>query len=98
MHEQPEVVGYTLFRFYDPTSGTLAFPKMPFDPAILPKLTIVAAGASYYAAMVAKYWIEGLARLSVEVDIASEFRYRNTVLPKGGAALFISQSGETLIR
>jgi glutamine---fructose-6-phosphate transaminase (isomerizing) len=96
IHEQPEVVGYTLFRYYDPVGGTLAFPKMPFDPATLPKLTIVAAGASYYAAMVAKYWLEGLARLSVEVDIASEFRYRNTVLAKGGAALFISQSGETL--
>ena len=96
IHEQPEVVGYTLFRYYDPTSGTLSFPDLPFDPATLPKLTIVAAGASYYAAMVAKYWLEGLARLSVEVDIASEFRYRNTVLPKDGAALFISQSGETL--
>ncbi len=96
IHEQPEVVGYTLFRYYDPVSGTLAFPEMPFDPASLPKLTIVAAGTSYYAAMVAKYWFEGLARLSVEVDIASEFRYRNTVLPEGGAALFISQSGESL--
>jgi glutamine---fructose-6-phosphate transaminase (isomerizing) len=96
IHEQPEVVGYTLFRYFDPTSGALAFPDLPFDPATLPKLTIVAAGASYYAAMVAKYWLEGLARLPVEVDIASEFRYRNTVLPKGGAALFISQSGETL--
>ena len=96
IHEQPEVIGYTLFRYYDPVSGTLAFPEMPFDPAALPKLTIVAAGTSYYAAMVAKYWFEGLARISVEVDIASEFRYRNTVLPEGGAALFISQSGESL--
>jgi len=96
IHEQPEVIGYTLFRYYDPVSGTLAFPEMPFDPATLPKLTIVAAGTSYYAAMVAKYWFEGLARISVEVDIASEFRYRNTVLPEGGAALFISQSGESL--
>jgi glutamine---fructose-6-phosphate transaminase (isomerizing) len=96
IHEQPDVVGYTLFKYYDPTSDALTFPELPFDPATLPKLTIVAAGASYYAAMVAKYWFEGLARLSVEVDIASEFRYRNTVLPKDGAALFISQSGETL--
>ena len=94
--EQPEVVGYTLFRYYDPTSGTMALPDFPFDPATLPKLTIVAAGTSYYAGMVAKYWFESLARLSVEVDIASEFRYRNTVLPKGGAALMISQSGESL--
>ena len=96
IYEQPEVVGYTLFRYYDPVGGTLAFPELPFDPATLPKLTIVAAGTSYFAAMVAKYWFEGLARLPVEVDIASEFRYRNTVLPKGGAALFISQSGESL--
>jgi glucosamine--fructose-6-phosphate aminotransferase (isomerizing) len=94
--EQPEVVGYTLFRYYDPTSGTMALPDFPFDPAALPKLTIVAAGTSYYAGMVAKYWFESLACLSVEVDIASEFRYRNTVLPKGGAALMISQSGESL--
>jgi glucosamine--fructose-6-phosphate aminotransferase (isomerizing) len=94
--EQPEVVGYTLFRYYDPTSGTMTLPEFPFDPVTLPKLTIVAAGTSYYAGMVAKYWFESLARLSVEVDISSEFRYRNTVLPKGGAALMISQSGESL--
>jgi glucosamine--fructose-6-phosphate aminotransferase (isomerizing) len=94
--EQPEVVGYTLFRYYDPTSGTMALPDFPFDPAALPKLTIVAAGTSYYAGMVAKYWFESLAHLSVEVDISSEFRYRSTVLPKGGAALMISQSGESL--
>jgi glucosamine--fructose-6-phosphate aminotransferase (isomerizing) len=94
--EQPEVVGYTLFRYYEPTSGTMALPEFPFDPATLPKLTIVAAGTSYYAGMVAKYWFESLAHLSVEVDISSEFRYRSTVLPKGGAALMISQSGESL--
>jgi len=96
IHEQPEVVGYTLFHYYDPSSGSFLFPDLPFDPRDLPKLTIVAAGTSFYAAAVAKYWFEGLARLPIEIDIASEFRYRKTVLPKGGAALFISQSGESL--
>jgi glucosamine--fructose-6-phosphate aminotransferase (isomerizing) len=74
----------------------MKMPEVAFNPVLLPKLTIVAAGTSYYAGMIAKYWLEGLARLPVEVDIASEFRYRNSVLPDGGAALFISQSGESL--
>ena len=96
IHEQPEVIGYTLSAFYDPNSNYMKMPKVAFNPGLLPKLTIVAAGTSYYAGMIAKYWLEGLARLAVEVDIASEFRYRNSVLPDGGAALFISQSGESL--
>ena len=96
IHEQPEVIGYTVSAFYDPNSGLMKMPTFSFNPSTLSKLTIVAAGTSYYAGMVAKYWLEGIARLSVEVDIASEFRYRNTVLPKEGAALFISQSGESL--
>ena len=96
IHEQPEVIGYTLSAFYDPNSNYMKMPKVAFNPGLLPKLTIVAAGTSYYAGMIAKYWLEGLARLPVEVDIASEFRYRNSVLPEGGAALFISQSGESL--
>ena len=96
IHEQPEVIGYTVSAFYDPNSGLMKMPTFSFNPSTLSKLTIVAAGTSYYAGMVAKYWLEGIARLPVEVDIASEFRYRNTVLPKEGAALFISQSGESL--
>ena len=96
IHEQPEVIGYTLSAFYDPNSNYMKMPKVAFNPGLLPKLTIVAAGTSYYAGMIAKYWLESLARLPVEVDIASEFRYRNSVLPDGGAALFISQSGESL--
>lgn len=96
IHEQPEVIGYTLSAFYDPNLNCMKIPKVAFNPGLLPKLTIVAAGTSYYAGMIAKYWLEGLARLPVEVDIASEFRYRNSVLPDGGAALFISQSGESL--
>ncbi|MDC0158679.1 glutamine--fructose-6-phosphate transaminase (isomerizing) [Rhodospirillaceae bacterium] len=96
IHEQPEVIGYTLSAFYDPNSSCMKMPEFAFDPFSLPKLTIIAAGTSYFAGMIAKYWFEGIARLPVEVDIASEFRYRNTVLPEGGAALFISQSGESL--
>ena len=96
IHEQPEVIGYTLSAFYDPNSNYMKMPKVAFNPGLLPKLTIVAAGTSYYAGMIAKYWLEGLARLPVEDDIASEFRYRNSVLLDGGAALFISQSGESL--
>ena len=74
----------------------VGLPALPFDFKTLPKLTIVACGTSSYAGMVAKYWFEGLARLPVEVDIASEFRYRDPPFVKGGAALFISQSGETI--
>ena len=96
IHEQPEAIGYTLYRYLDPASGTLRFPALPFDPASLPRLTIVAAGTSFYAGMVAKYWFERLARLPVDVDIASEFRYRDPVLVPGGAALAISQSGESI--
>ena len=96
IHEQPEVIGYTFAHYHDPINGKMIFPKFPFQSITLPKLTIIAAGTSFYAGMVAKYWFEELARLPVEIDIASEFRYRNTVLPKGGAALFISQSGESL--
>ncbi|MBH68907.1 MAG: glutamine--fructose-6-phosphate transaminase (isomerizing) [Rhodospirillaceae bacterium] len=96
IHEQPNAVSSTLASYYDLTTGKIRLPDFNFDPTKVPKLTIVAAGTSYYAGMVAKYWFEGLARLPVEVDIASEFRYREPVLPAGGVALFISQSGESL--
>ncbi len=93
--EQPAVIGETLNSFFNPKSRTITLPNLPFDWKALPKVTIVACGTSFYAAMVAKYWFESLAGLAVEVDIASEFRYRSMPLPKGGLALFISQSGET---
>jgi glucosamine--fructose-6-phosphate aminotransferase (isomerizing) len=69
--------------------------KLPFDFATLPRLTISACGTAYYAGLVAKYWFEKYARLPVDVDVASEFRYREPPVEKGGLALFISQSGET---
>ncbi|WP_373086473.1 glutamine--fructose-6-phosphate transaminase (isomerizing) [Sneathiella sp.] len=93
--EQPAVMGETLNSFFNPKSRTITLPDLPFDWNTLPKVTIVACGTSFYAAMIAKYWFEGIANLAVEVDIASEFRYRHMPLPKGGLALFISQSGET---
>jgi glutamine---fructose-6-phosphate transaminase (isomerizing) len=77
-------------------SRTVSLPQMPFDWKTLPKLTIVGCGTAYYAGMVAKYWFERVAQLPVEIDIGSEFRYREGPLPEGGAALFVSQSGETI--
>ncbi|TNE34732.1 MAG: glutamine--fructose-6-phosphate transaminase (isomerizing) [Alphaproteobacteria bacterium] len=93
--EQPAVMGETLNAFFNPKSRTITLPDLPFDWNDLPKVTIVACGTSFYAAMIAKYWFESIADLNVEVDIASEFRYRQMPLKKGGLALFISQSGET---
>ena len=95
IHEQPEVIGHTLGSVINPLDRTVTLPGLPFDLAAVPKLTIVACGTASYAAHVAKYWIESLARLGVEIDIASEFRYREAALPKGGLAVFVSQSGET---
>ena len=94
--EQPGVLGDTLQAYVNPLTRTVHLPDLPFDWAKLPKLTIVACGTAYLAGMVAKYWFEQLARLNVEIDIASEFRYREAPLPEGGAALFVSQSGETV--
>ncbi len=93
--EQPQVIGDTLHTFLNPASGTLTLPDLPFDPTALPKITVIACGTAFHAGLIAKYWIERLARIPVEVDIASEFRYRAMDMPPGGLALFISQSGET---
>lgn len=96
IHEQPTVIGDTIHAYFNPAERSIQLPEMPFDFKDIPKVSIVACGTSYYAAMTAKYWFETVARLPVDVDIASEFRYRDTPLPEGGAALFISQSGETM--
>ena len=96
IHEQPQVIGDTLSAFINPGSRTVALPKLPFDPAQIPSITIVACGTAYFAGLVAKYWFEHLARIPVDVDIGSEFRYRTPPLPDGGLGLFISQSGETV--
>ena len=94
--EQPAVIGDTLHAFINPATQTIKLPDMPFSFADVTRLTIVACGTSYYAGLVAKHWVERYAGLGVDVDVASEFRYRCPPLPKGGVALFISQSGETL--
>lgn len=94
--EQPAVIGDTLHAFINPATRTIKLPDMPFSFNDVSRLTIVACGTSYYAGMVAKHWIERYAGLGVDIDIASEFRYRCPPLPKGGVALFLSQSGETL--
>jgi glucosamine--fructose-6-phosphate aminotransferase (isomerizing) len=93
--EQPEVIGGTLNTMLNPATRTITLQHLPFDLAEISRVTIIACGTSYYAGMVARYWIEKLARIGVEVDIASEFRYRAPALAQGGLAVFISQSGET---
>ena len=95
IYEQPAVIGDTLHSFLNPLTRTVRLPDLRIDWAAVPKLTIVACGTSFFAGLVAKYWLEGMAGLPVEADIASEFRYREAAMPKGGVALFISQSGET---
>ena len=93
--EQPTVVAQTLRSYIRQVDQSVALPQMDFDLSKINRVTIVACGTSYYAGMVAKYWFEQFARLPVDIDVASEFRYRDPVLEPGGLALFISQSGET---
>lgn len=93
--EQPTVVAQTLQSYIRPLEQQVALPQMDFDLRDIKRVTIVACGTSYYAGMVAKYWFETFARVPVDLDFASEFRYRDPVLEPGGLALFISQSGET---
>jgi glucosamine--fructose-6-phosphate aminotransferase (isomerizing) len=93
--EQPTVVAQTLSSYIRPLEQTVALPQMDFDLSEIDRITIVACGTSFYAGMVAKYWFETFARVPVDIDVASEFRYRDPVLQPGGLALFISQSGET---
>ncbi|HTJ59351.1 MAG TPA: glutamine--fructose-6-phosphate transaminase (isomerizing) [Devosiaceae bacterium] len=94
--EQPETITHTLTHYVDMAEEAVALKdRLPFDFAELPRLTISACGTGYLAGLVSKYWFERYARLPVDVDVASEFRYREPPLDRGGVALFISQSGET---
>ncbi|WP_298465024.1 glutamine--fructose-6-phosphate transaminase (isomerizing) [uncultured Erythrobacter sp.] len=93
--DQPTVVAQTLASYLRRDDNSVALPQFDFDLSAIRRLTIVACGTSYYAGMVAKYWFEQFARVPVDIDVASEFRYREPVLEEGGLALFISQSGET---
>src|SRR5712672_1123310 len=96
IHEQPEVVGHTLARYVDMATERVTMPvTLPFDWKDIQRISITACGTASYAGYIAKYWIERLGRLPVELDVASEFRYREAPLRKGDLAIFISQSGET---
>ena len=96
IHEQPEVVGHTLARYIDMATDRVMLPlKLPFDFKNIQRISITACGTASYAGYIAKYWFERLARVPVELDVASEFRYREAPLRKSDLAIFISQSGET---
>src|SRR6201998_1865702 len=96
IHEQPEVVGHTLARYVDMATERVVLPReLPFDFRDIQRISITACGTASYAGFVGKYWFERLSRIPVELDVASEFRYREAPLHKGDLAIFISQSGET---
>lgn len=96
MFEQPGVVGETLSAYLPASTRRVTFPDLPFNLAAIDRLTLVACGTSFYAAQIAEYWIEKLSGVPVDIDIASEFRYREPPLSANGLSLFISQSGETV--
>jgi len=95
IHEQPEVISHTLAHYLDFANGGVKPFETPFDFARIDRMAVSACGTAYLAGLVGKYWLERYARLPVDIDIASEFRYREMPLSKGSAALFVSQSGET---
>jgi glucosamine--fructose-6-phosphate aminotransferase (isomerizing) len=95
IHEQPEVVGHTLAHYLDMSAEQVRMPALPFDFREINRISISACGTAYYAGLVAKYWFERFARLPVEIDVASEFRYREAPFSPGGLAISVSQSGET---
>ncbi len=95
IHEQPEVIAHTIAHYADLSERRIDIPNLEVDLASLTRVTLCACGTAFYAGLVAKYWFEQIARLPVEIDVASEFRYREAPLPDNGLAIFISQSGET---
>ncbi|MCT8999562.1 glutamine--fructose-6-phosphate transaminase (isomerizing) [Chelativorans intermedius] len=95
IHEQPEVIAHTLAHYLDFASGGVKNFETPFDFAAIDRLAVSACGTAYLAGLIGKYWFERYARLPVDIDIASEFRYREMPLSQKSAALFVSQSGET---
>jgi glucosamine--fructose-6-phosphate aminotransferase (isomerizing) len=96
IHEQPRVVGRTLAQYIDVAGGTI---KMPDDVELdfrgINRISITACGTAFYAGLIARYWFERYAGLPVEIDVASEFRYRDVPFDPGNLAIFVSQSGET---
>jgi glucosamine--fructose-6-phosphate aminotransferase (isomerizing) len=97
IYEQPAVISDTLNTFINPSTGHISLPNEVIEALLrAPRLTLIACGTAYYACMVAKYWFETIARVPCEIDVASEFRYREAPLPSDGVSIFVSQSGETL--
>jgi glucosamine--fructose-6-phosphate aminotransferase (isomerizing) len=95
IYEQPTVIGDTLLSYIHYATGKVQLPRLAFDLAKIPVMRVVACGTSFHAGLIARYWLESLARLPVEADVASEFRYRDPPLQPGGLGLYIPQSGET---
>lgn len=97
IYEQPAVIGATLSKYVQPSTGRINIPDEVLEALITaPRITLVACGTAFYACMVAKYWFEQVARVPCEIDVASEFRYREAPMPEGSLSIFVSQSGETL--
>ena len=95
IHEQPEVIGKSLSNYIDMDDGTLNMPNLPYDLASISNVTLVACGSSYYAGLISRDWFEKFTNIKVDVEIASEFRYREPPMDSSGLTIFISQSGET---
>jgi glutamine---fructose-6-phosphate transaminase (isomerizing) len=95
LHEHPAAIGNTLRPMINAYTGAVVLPELPFDLASIPRVTITACGSAFYAGLVGRYWFESIARIPVDADIASEFRYRAPPMTKGGLGVMVSQSGET---
>ena len=95
LHEHPAVLGDTLHRMVSPATRAVTLPDLPFDLASLSRVTISACGSAFYAGLVGRWYLESVARIPTDADVASEFRYRAPPLPRDGLGLLVSQSGET---
>ncbi len=95
LHEHPAAIGQTLARMLDPATRAVTLPELPFRWNEVPRVSVSGCGSTYYAGMAGRHWLEDLARLPVDIDVASELRYRAPPLPEGGVGLLVSQSGET---
>ena len=95
LHEHPSTIGDTLHQYISPARRSVALPALPFDPTKVSRIILTACGSGFYAAQIGRYWIESVARIPADAEIASELRYREPPLPEGGVAIMLSQSGET---
>ena len=95
LHEHPAVIGDTLHRMVNPATRAVTLPDLGIDFSTLPRITMSACGSAFYAGLVGRWWFEAMARIPMDGDVASEFRYRTPPMPEGGLGLLVSQSGET---